>query len=121
MSCARKGIEMKITKLKGKRNNCDDFRVVGFTSSYLALCHQEIRRFFHLPNSAKVIFIEIHDRPAKDRLAIRIVGHMDHVELKSMEKKRPVHIRTLPEQEKWLHRRLKFDKTYFAGLWYEED
>jgi len=124
MSCARKGIEMKITKLKAKRNCWGDFDVDGGTR-YLALCHQAIRRFFLLPKSAKVIFIEIHDRPAKDRLAIRIKEERNFweemaVKLHSLERKKAVLIYITGCQERWLKRRLKVGKTYFAELWYEE-
>jgi len=117
MSCARKGIEMKIAELKAK-GRFDDFSVVGVR--FLKLCREEFERFFLLPKSAETIFIEIHDHPAKDRLAICIKGHTDYVGLYSMEKNRP-HISTLWRQEDWLYRHLKFGKTYYVGLWFEGD
>jgi len=125
MSCTRKGIEMKIVSLTAKRNReGGGFKTPGGCKKDLQLCESEILWFFDLPWTAKVITFEIHDRPAKDRLAFCVRQEGDRwcewPRSYSLEGKKAVRLNTLMKQDQWLVKHLKFDKTYYVELWYEE-
>ena len=82
------------------------------------ICGDEIREIFEIPRNIKKIWIEIHDRPAKDRYAFSVEACGGYVCLFSREKKEKeieCHHSTLY----WLNRNLAWKKVYYAEFWYE--